>query len=57
MLDLKVSVQGGVHFDLVKRVMRDVHRSGQQPDEIIQQVGVRGEIIQQVGYKVKPYRS
>lgn len=31
--------KGGVHFDLVKRVMRDITRSGQGPEEIIQQVG------------------
>lgn len=30
---------GGVHFDLVKRVLRDIKRSGQAPEEIIQQVG------------------
>lgn len=29
---------GGVHFDLVKRVLRDIDRSGQAPHEIIQQV-------------------
>ena len=33
-----VSIKGGVHFDLVKRVLRDISRSGQAPDEIIQQV-------------------
>uniref|UniRef100_A0A7S0S2Q8 CYTH domain-containing protein n=1 Tax=Chlamydomonas leiostraca TaxID=1034604 RepID=A0A7S0S2Q8_9CHLO len=38
LLDLRVSIAGGVHFDLVKRVMRDIHRSGQQPEEIIQQI-------------------
>ena len=38
MLDLRVSVNGGVHFDLIKRVLRDISRSGQGPDEIIQQV-------------------
>jgi hypothetical protein len=32
-------VTGGVHFDLVKRVLRDIKRSGQAPEEIIQQVG------------------
>lgn len=31
---------GGVHFDLVKRVMRDISRSGQGPEEIIQQVQI-----------------
>lgn len=38
LLDLRVSITGGVHFDLVKRVLRDVNRSGQGPDEIIQQI-------------------
>ena len=36
--DLRVSITGGVHFDLVKRVLRDINRSGQAPEEIIQQV-------------------
>ncbi|KAK8667953.1 hypothetical protein V6N13_105426 [Hibiscus sabdariffa] len=38
MLDLRVSVTGGVHFDLVKRVLRDIHRAGQEPEEIIHQI-------------------
>lgn len=38
MLDLQVSVTGGVHFDLVKRVLRDIQRAGQAPEEIIQQI-------------------
>jgi uridine kinase len=38
LLDLRVSVRGGVHLDLVKRVMRDISRSGQGPEEIIEQV-------------------
>ncbi|KAK9845894.1 hypothetical protein WJX81_005399 [Elliptochloris bilobata] len=38
LLDLRVSVTGGVHFDLVKRVLRDISRSGQAPEEIIQQI-------------------
>jgi hypothetical protein len=42
LLDLRVSITGGVHFDLVKRVMRDISRSGQGPEEIIQQVGGGG---------------
>ncbi|KAA8532816.1 hypothetical protein F0562_033067 [Nyssa sinensis] len=37
-LDLRVSVAGGVHFDLVKRVMRDIQRAGQEPEEIINQI-------------------
>ncbi|MCO5603725.1 hypothetical protein L7F22_057876 [Adiantum nelumboides] len=38
LLDLRVSVTGGVHFDLVKRVLRDIDRSCQAPEDIIQQV-------------------
>ncbi|KAG6757839.1 hypothetical protein POTOM_038165 [Populus tomentosa] len=38
LLDLRVSVTGGVHFDLVKRVLRDIQRAGQEPEEIIQQI-------------------
>lgn len=38
LLDLSVSINGGVHFDLVKRVLRDIDRSGQAPEEIIQQI-------------------
>ncbi|XP_071716600.1 inorganic pyrophosphatase TTM2-like [Rutidosis leptorrhynchoides] len=38
LLDLRVSVTGGVHFDLVKRVLRDIHRAGQEPEEIIYQI-------------------
>ncbi|CAH9131221.1 unnamed protein product [Cuscuta epithymum] len=37
-LDLRVSVTGGVHFDLVKRVLRDIHRSRKEPEAIIQQI-------------------
>ncbi|XP_051146145.1 inorganic pyrophosphatase TTM2-like [Andrographis paniculata] len=37
-LDLRVSVTGGIHFDLIKRVLRDVNRAGQQPEEIIHQI-------------------
>lgn len=36
--DLRVSISGGVHFDLVKRVMRDITRSGQAPEDIIHQI-------------------
>ncbi|KAH0938466.1 LOW QUALITY PROTEIN: hypothetical protein HID58_005927, partial [Brassica napus] len=32
-LDLRVSVTGGVHFDLVKRVLRDIQRAGQEPEK------------------------
>ncbi|MEW5317477.1 MAG: hypothetical protein WDW38_008769 [Sanguina aurantia] len=39
-LHLRVSITGGVHFDLVKRVMRDISRSGQGPEEILQQVRI-----------------
>ncbi|KAJ7562757.1 hypothetical protein O6H91_03G083200 [Diphasiastrum complanatum] len=38
LLDLRVSITGGVHFDLVKRVLRDINRSGQEPEEIIHQI-------------------
>ncbi|KAG6712715.1 hypothetical protein I3843_05G108500 [Carya illinoinensis] len=38
LLDLRVSVTGGVHFDLVKRVLRDIQRAGQEPEDIIQQI-------------------
>jgi len=38
MLDLRISVTGGVHFDLVKRVLRDINRSGQAPESIIHQI-------------------
>jgi uridine kinase len=38
MMDLRVSVTGGVHFDLVKRVLRDVQRASQEPEEIIDQI-------------------
>ncbi|XP_010672495.2 inorganic pyrophosphatase TTM1 [Beta vulgaris subsp. vulgaris] len=37
-LDLRVSITGGVHFDLVKRVLRDIQRVGQDPEEIIHQI-------------------
>ncbi|XP_056165474.1 inorganic pyrophosphatase TTM2 [Syzygium oleosum] len=38
LLDLHISVTGGVHFDLVKRVLRDIQRAGQEPEEIIHQI-------------------
>ncbi|XP_071702175.1 inorganic pyrophosphatase TTM2-like isoform X2 [Rutidosis leptorrhynchoides] len=38
LLDLRVSVTGGVHFDLVKRVLRDIQRAGQEPEDIIYQI-------------------
>ncbi|GAB4828978.1 Inorganic pyrophosphatase ttm2 [Ancistrocladus abbreviatus] len=38
LLDLRVSVTGGVCVDLVKRVLRDIQRAGQEPEEIIQQI-------------------
>jgi len=37
-LDLRVSITGGIHFDLVKRVLRDIQRAGQEPEEIIHQI-------------------
>ncbi|XP_021755735.1 uridine-cytidine kinase C-like isoform X2 [Chenopodium quinoa] len=38
LVDLRVSVTGGVHNDLVKRVLRDIQRADQEPEEIIQQI-------------------
>ncbi|KAI5073488.1 hypothetical protein GOP47_0011501 [Adiantum capillus-veneris] len=38
LLDLRVAVRGGVHFDLLKRVLRDINRAGQDPEEIIHQI-------------------
>ncbi|KAJ1404931.1 P-loop containing nucleoside triphosphate hydrolase [Sesbania bispinosa] len=38
LLDLRVSVTGGIHFDLVKRVIRDIQRAGKEPEEIIHQI-------------------
>lgn len=38
LIDLRVSVTGGVHFDLVKRVLRDIQRVNQEPEEIIHQI-------------------
>ena len=37
-LQLRVSITGGVHLDLIKRVLRDTHRSAQQPADIISQI-------------------
>lgn len=34
----QISVSGGVHFDLVKRIMRDIQRTGQEPQEALQQI-------------------
>jgi len=36
--DLKISISGGVHFDLIKRIFRDIQRTGQEPQEAIQQI-------------------
>ena len=38
LLDVTVSISGGVHRDLIKRIQRDVARCAQSPVEIIQQV-------------------
>ncbi|XP_074577376.1 inorganic pyrophosphatase TTM2-like [Curcuma longa] len=38
LLDLRVCVTGGVHFDLLKRVLRDIQRAGQGPEEIVYQI-------------------
>ena len=45
LLDLRVSITGGVHFDLVKRVLRDISRSEQAPQDIIQQVNCLGSTL------------
>jgi len=37
-VDLRIAITGGVHKDLVKRVLRDVTRTKQSPREIIQQI-------------------
>ena len=50
MMDLRVSVTGGVHFDLVKRVLRDIQRAGQEPEEIIHQISGTVSCIFQLGY-------
>lgn len=36
-VDLRVAVGGGIHRDLLKRVLRDVTRSGQAPGDIVAQ--------------------
>jgi len=38
LVDLAISVSGGVHFDLIKRIFRDIQRTGQEPREVIQQI-------------------
>lgn len=50
-LDLRVSVTGGVHFDLVKRVLRDIQRAGQEPEEIIHQIS---ETVCSISFSVFP---
>lgn len=37
-ISLSVAVTGGVHFDLIKRIQRDVARCGQTPQEILGQI-------------------
>lgn len=37
-LDLRASITGGLHFDLVKRVFRDIQRARQEPAETINQI-------------------
>eukprot|EP00761_Pharyngomonas_kirbyi_P011970 gb/GECH01011996.1/.p1 GENE.gb/GECH01011996.1/~~gb/GECH01011996.1/.p1 ORF type:complete len:422 (+),score=71.77 gb/GECH01011996.1/:1-1266(+) len=37
-VDLKISVSGGIHFDLIKRIFRDIQRTGQQPKECMAQI-------------------
>eukprot|EP01155_Anaeramoeba_flamelloides_P001328 Anaeramoba_flamelloidesa1054883_111.p1 GENE.a1054883_111~~a1054883_111.p1 ORF type:complete len:461 (+),score=115.81 a1054883_111:25-1383(+) len=36
--DFKVFISGGVHYDLVKRIERDISRTGQTPKESFQQI-------------------
>ncbi|KAL6043229.1 Uridine-cytidine kinase C [Balamuthia mandrillaris] len=36
--DLSISISGGVHNDLIKRIFRDIQRTGQEPHETIQQI-------------------
>ncbi|KAL5576829.1 hypothetical protein UlMin_018528 [Ulmus minor] len=38
LLDLHVSIAGGVNFDLVKRVLQGILHAGQAPQEIIHQI-------------------
>ena len=38
LLDLRVAITGGVHFDLIKRVLRDTTRAAQAPEESIHQI-------------------
>jgi len=37
-IGLSVAVTGGVHFDLIKRIQRDVGRCGQTPQAILEQI-------------------
>eukprot|EP00297_Palpitomonas_bilix_P023738 CAMPEP_0113903856 /NCGR_PEP_ID=MMETSP0780_2-20120614/22833_1 /TAXON_ID=652834 /ORGANISM="Palpitomonas bilix" /LENGTH=607 /DNA_ID=CAMNT_0000897209 /DNA_START=13 /DNA_END=1836 /DNA_ORIENTATION=- /assembly_acc=CAM_ASM_000599 len=37
-LDISVSISGGVHFDLIKRIIRDIERAGQTPSDCLQQI-------------------
>ena len=52
LLDLRISVTGGVHFDLVKRVIRDIQRAGQEPEEIIHQIS---ETVCTFFYSIHPF--
>jgi len=36
--DITISVSGGIHFDIVKRMLRDIIRVGQNPSELINQI-------------------
>lgn len=36
--DLRISVSGGVHYDLVKRVFRDIQRTGQDAANVLSQI-------------------
>ena len=38
LVDLGISISGGVHFDLIKRIFRDIRRTGQEPNEALTQI-------------------
>jgi uridine kinase len=38
LMDLKIAVSGGVHYDLVKRVFRDIQRTGQDASDVVKQI-------------------
>eukprot|EP01156_Anaeramoeba_ignava_P022157 Anaeramoba_ignava/c20294_g2_i2.p1 GENE.c20294_g2_i2~~c20294_g2_i2.p1 ORF type:complete len:284 (-),score=83.73 c20294_g2_i2:129-980(-) len=36
--DLTISATGGIHYDLIKRIRRDITRTGQSPQETLEQI-------------------